>query len=324
LLVRLSRHNTIALAPFKKQGILAKNSVPQKKNSDLAQTFHILLVILLKSLIMKINSFIVPHDFMAAADIALQHAIATGKSSNKVILLLHVVSKEADIKEASIKLDKIIDTYASEGLELIPNIRIGNIFEDIGDFAAEHQAELVFMGTHGAHGWQHIVGSDALKVVTHSHIPFVIVQEKAVKTTGYENIVVPMDLHKETKQKLSIVSNLAKYFNSKIHVVTPEESDSYLKHQLESNRLFAEKFFNDRGLDITTAILPSSGFDKEVVKHAVSVDADLIAIMNLNRSSFLNVISSNYEQYMITNDALIPTLIVNPIESNTVYGGWFD
>jgi hypothetical protein len=40
--------------------------------------------------------------------------------------------------------------------------------------------------------------------------------------------------------------------------------------------------------------------------------------------SFLNVISSNYEQYMITNDALIPTLIVNPIESNTVYGAWFD
>ena len=75
---------------------------------------------------------------------------------------------------------------------------------------------------------------------------------------------------------------------------------------------------------MTSAVLPSSGFDKEVVKHAVSVDADLIAIMNLNRSSFLNVISSNYEQYMITNDALIPTLIVNPIESNTVYGGWFE
>ena len=31
------------------------------------------------------------------------------------------------------------------------------------------------------------------------------------------------------------------------------------------------------------------------VKYAVSVDADLIAIMNLNRSSFLNALSSNYE-----------------------------
>ena len=56
-----------------------------------------------------------------------------------------------------------------------------------------------------------------------------------------------------------------------------------------------------------------SGFDKEVVKYAVSVEADLIAIMNLNRNSFLNALSSNYEQYIITNDALIPALIVNPV-----------
>jgi nucleotide-binding universal stress UspA family protein len=95
------------------------------------------------------------------------------------------------------------------------------------------------MGTHGAHGWQHVVGSNALKVVTNSHVPFIIVQEKAVKSTGYDTIVVPMDLHKETKQKLSIVANLAKYFNSKVHVVTPIETDSYLKHQLETNILFA-------------------------------------------------------------------------------------
>jgi hypothetical protein len=65
---------------------------------------------------------------------------------------------------------------------------------------------------------------------------------------------------------------------------------------------------------MTSAIVSNSGFDKEVVKYAVSVDADLIAIMNLNRNSFLSAITANYEQYIITNDALIPTLIVNPIE----------
>jgi len=61
------------------------------------------------------------------------------------------------------------------------------------------------------------------------------------------------------------------------------------------------------------SIISRSGFDKEVVKYAVSVDADLIAIMNLNKGNLFNVISSNYEQYIITNDALIPALIVNPV-----------
>ena len=272
---------------------------------------------------MKQKSFVVPHDFTPAADIALQHAIASAKATNTVIQLLHVVAKESEIKESTIKLDQVIESNVTDGVELIPNIRIGNIFDDIRDFASEHQAELIFMGTHGAHGWQHVVGSNALKVVTDSHVPFIIVQEKAVKSTGYDTIVVPMDLHKETKQKLSIVANLAKYFNSKVHVVTPIETDSYLKHQLETNILFAERYFAQKEIEMVTALVPSSGFDKEVVKYAVSVGADLIAIMNLNRNSLLNVITTNHEQYMITNEALIPTLLVNPVEAKSVHGNWY-
>lgn len=267
--------------------------------------------------------FIVPHDFTSVGNIALEHAIASARPLNAVVHLLHVVSKDSQIKEASEKLEGVIKQYASEGVEIVPNVRIGSIFEDIGEYAAEHSAELIFMGTHGAHGWQHITGSHALKVVTSSTVPFIIVQERAVKPTGYDSIVVPMDLHKETKQKLSIVASLAKYFNSKVHVVTPDESDEFLRHQVESNIVFSERFFKDRGIEMTSAIVSSGGFDKEVVKYAVSVDADLIAIMNLNRSSFLSAITANYEQYIITNDALIPTLIVNPIEIGTATSSMF-
>lgn len=267
--------------------------------------------------------FIVPHDFTSVGNIALEHAIASARPLNAAVHLLHVVSKDSQIKEAVEKLEIVIKQYDSEGVEIVPTVRIGSIFEDIGEYAAEHSAELIFMGTHGAHGWQHITGSHALKVVTSSTVPFIIVQERSVKPTGYDSIVVPMDLHKETKQKLSIVASLAKYFNSKVHVVTPDESDEYLRHQVESNIIFSQRFFKNRGIEMTSAIVSSSGFDKEVVKYAVSVDADLIAIMNLNRSSFLNAITANYEQYIITNDALIPTLILNPIDSASSNSGSF-
>jgi hypothetical protein len=151
-------------------------------------------------------------------------------------------------------------------------------------------------------------------VITNSSVPFIVVQEKGIKATGYDDIVVPMDLNKETKQKLAIVANLAVYFKSRVHVITPDESDEYLRHQIKANILFANKFFSEKGIEITTTIAPSSGFDKEVVKLAVKCDADLIAIMNLNRNNFLGVITATYEQYIITNDAKIPALVVNPIE----------
>jgi nucleotide-binding universal stress UspA family protein len=272
---------------------------------------------------MQQKTFIVPHDFTIVADIALQHAIATAKPLNAIVQILHVVSKENQIQDALVQLQNVITKFAGEGVDIQPNVRIGSIFEDIGAFAAEHVAELIFMGTHGAHGWQHITGSHALKVVTSSQVPFIIVQEKSVKATGYDSIVVPMDLHKETKQKLSIVANLAKYFNSKVHVVTPDETDEYLRHQVVSNITFSESFFKDRNIEMTSAIVSRSGFDKEVVKYAVSVDADLIAIMNLNRSNFLSALTANYEQYIITNDALIPTLIVNPIQIGNEHGSMF-
>lgn len=265
---------------------------------------------------MNRKNFIVPHDFSAVADVALEHAIATAKPLNAQVFVLHVVAKEKSIKEADDKLNALLAAHSGCGVDLVPSVRMGSIFEDIGEFAAEHHAELIFMGTHGAHGWQHITGSHALKVITSSSVPFIIVQEKGIKETGYDDIVVPMDLHKETKQKLAIVANLATYFKSRVHVITPDETDEFLRHQVQANIQFANKFFSDRGIEVTTTLAPSSGFDKEVVKHAVNIEADLIAIMNLNRSNFLGTITANYEQYIITNDAKIPALVVNPVDLN--------
>jgi len=266
---------------------------------------------------MSVKTFIVPHDFTSVADIALEHAIVTAKPLEATIQLLHVVSKESQIPESIEKLEAIIEKHSDQGVIIIPNVRLGNIFEDIGSFAIEHMAELIIMGTHGAHGWQHITGSNALKVVTSSPVPFIIVQEKEkkIKATGYDLIVVPLDLHKETKQKLTVVANLAKYFNSEVHIVTPDESDEYLRNQVVSNIKFSQNFFKERGIEVKSSIIQSSGFDKEVVKYATSVDADLIAIMNLSNNGLFTLLSSNYEQYIITNDALIPALIVNPIET---------
>ena len=269
---------------------------------------------------MKTKTFIVPHDFTPVADVALEHAIATAKPLDAQVYILHVVPKESDIRDAEGKLEAIIKSHSASGAQLIPYVRLGSIFGEIGDFAAEHHAELIFMGTHGTHGWQHITGSHALKVVTSSTVPFVIVQEKGIKESGYDDIVVPMDLNKETKQKLAIVASLAQYFNSRVHVITPDESDEFLQHQVQANIQFAKKFFSERNIEMTATLAPSSGFDKEVVKHAVNIDADLIAIMNLHRGGILNALTTSYEQYIITNDAKIPALIVNPIDINGKYG----
>ena len=94
-------------------------------------------------------------------------------------------------------------------------VRVGNIFDDIGDAASELGVSLIIMGTHGASGWQKITGSYALKVITNSSVPFIVVQDQLMNDTGYDSIVVPLDLNNETKQKLEMVASIAHYFDSK-------------------------------------------------------------------------------------------------------------
>lgn len=267
---------------------------------------------------MSDKNFIVPHDFTGVADRALHHAIITAKVVNAKIYVLHVVSRSKEIKDAEKKLKAIIADYQDKGVEVIAKIRVGSIFEDIGDFAAEHHAELIFMGTHGASGWQHIAGSHALKVITHSTVPFIIVQKETISETSYNDIVVPLDLHNDTKQKLTIVASMAEYFHSEVHVITPIETDEFLKNKVNANLLFAKRFFDERKIKMTRKVAPSSGFDAEVIKYAIEIDADLISIMNQNNTNIMGAFGSNYEQFIITNEAQIPVLVVNPME--TPYG----
>lgn len=269
---------------------------------------------------MSKKSLIVPHDFTEVADAALKHAIVTAAAIDAEVHVLHVVEKRSEINKAEKKLQEIVDkTENKKNVAIIQHTRIGNIFDDIGDFASETGAELIFMGTHGAHGWQHITGSHALKVVTSSTVPFIIVQSDEITDNGYDDIVVPLDLHKETKQKLTIVANMAKYFKSRVHVIIPDETDEFLLTTVKANIIFANKFFAERNIEVTTQIAENKDFDAEVVKFAEKIDADLIAIMNLQKNQMFGSITGKHEQVMITNSAKVPVLIVNPVtKSNSV------
>jgi hypothetical protein len=51
------------------------------------------------------------------------------------------------------------------------------------------------------------------------------------------------------------------------------------------------------------------------------VDADIIAIMNLAQGNIFGVLGVPYEQEIITNEAQIPVICMNPRETG-VNGGW--
>ena len=265
---------------------------------------------------MSEKTILVPSDFTKVADTAMDHAIKVAETIKASVSVLHVVSKEENKDIDSKKLDIYLERFRRNhpNQKFNPLIEVGSIFDDIGDVAKKIGASLIIMGTHGMRGLQFLVGSNALRVVSHSETPFIIVQERVIRKNGYDNIIVPLDLHKETKQKLHVVRDMAKYFNGEVHLLAPKETDEHLSNQLNRNLAYAKQFLSENGIkcDATIAEEKSGDFDDGVIKFAAKQDADLISIMNLGGNSLMGIFGGSFSQKIITNEAQIPVLIMNP------------
>lgn len=275
---------------------------------------------------MSAKKILVPTDFTKVGDTAMNHAVTVAQATGAEIHVLHVIGDKKLISEARMKLETLASRVKEEyGMQIHTIVRIGSIFEDIDDVSTEIDANMIIMGTHGMRGMQFITGSRALRIVTDSSIPFIIVQERAIRETGYDDIVVPLDLHKETKQKLNLVADMAKYFDGRVHLISPGETDEYLKNQLDRNINYAKEFLTERGIpfDVHITEEKTSGFVNAVTKYASKIDADLITIMNFYENSLIGIIGGGYEQKMITNEAQIPVLCLNPKDTYVMSGSVF-
>lgn len=269
------------------------------------------------------TKLLVPTDFTNEAHSAIQHAVKLGVIVQAEVILLNVVKDKSDIPAATTKLkeeEKWAKTV-NDHIDVRSIVRVGNIFDDIGDAASELGVSLIIMGTHGASGWQKITGSYALKVITNSSVPFIVVQDQLMNDTGYDSIVVPLDLNNETKQKLEMVASIAHYFDSEVHLITPNESDEFLSNKLKANRIWAAKYLKGKNVKFTTQIVDDGDNLLEgVFKLSKKVEADLIAIMNLQKNSLMGVLGSSYQQEIIANKAKVPVLCLNPLKSTIASG----
>ena len=269
------------------------------------------------------TKLLVPTDFSEVAQSAMQHAIKFAEIINADVILLHVVSSREEVEEAKEKLSKEITLGSSfsSSCNVTSFVRIGNIFEDIGDVAAELGISLIFMGTHKASRWQKLVGSRAIKVITSSPVPFIVTQEKLMNSNGYDNIVVPLDLNVETKQKLELVAKIAHYFDSQVHLLTNDNSDEFIKTKLKANQVWASNYLESKDIKNSSHLVDQAeSLTEGIFKLSKEVDADLIAIMNLADETVLGLYENSFQEEIVANDLKVPVLCVNPHPVTKVSG----
>ena len=270
---------------------------------------------------MEKDTILVPWDFTEVAENAHKHAIKISTHLQNRIQLIHIVKTEKQIEEFQQKLAKDIERLSAKyNVELEPVVKAGSLFHEVSDYASNQNVSVVIMGTHGIKGVQKFTGSWALKVIVGSKIPFIVIQGPPSKKEVFKDVVFPMDYKKETKQKVNWALFLAKYFDVKIHMITPTVKDQGLQKKIRMNVNFAEKIFDNHGVRYDIQPISSSHVGVETVEYAKKIDADIMLIMTTKDIGITDYVLGAKEQYIIANDAKIPVMCVNPRTDLSRYG----
>ena len=263
------------------------------------------------------NPIIVPWDFSDMAEFALDHALNYSTISGKDVALLHIVKKSKDIEASTKKLDvKIEEIKQKSGKQIYGIVKEGNIFSTIADTITETKASFAIMGTHGMKGMQKLTGSWALKVITGSKSPFIVVQD-APKEREVSDIIVPIDFKQENNEKLVWMNFINSLFDSKFHLVYIDEQDKFAKKKVITNIKVAVEYLEGKGITYEINKLGSKGaLYEKTVDFAKITDAALIIIMTTKNIGTLDYVMGAAEQKIIANTAKIPVMTINPRDSN--------
>jgi nucleotide-binding universal stress UspA family protein len=264
------------------------------------------------------NVILVPTDFSEVCNNAINQAIITAKHLDYKLILLHVINN--DTREF---LDKkyLHDEYISDklkvqsaeihkehGIETDFIVKEGSIFSIIGAVATEKGAGMIFLGTHGKSGIQHITGSFALKVITSSPVPVIVTQEKKL-TKGFRQIVFAITSEASILEKAQWAAFMAKEFGAKINIFQINTTDSAIIQAAHDVQVFFEKSKISYGYLIS---VKESGFADQVIDYATSVNADLIMIMTNPNKNFTKFLLSNIDEAIIFNKSQISVMCINP------------
>ena len=269
---------------------------------------------------MERRSLLVPHDFTKVADNAVDFAFNIAQKMGATVELLHVVKDSSGITKTKTRFEELISKMQNkpDNVQVNYHVRSGSIFTDIASVAAELQASLIIMGTHGSKGIQQkMFGSFALKVITSTHVPFLVVQEKF---TGKDlsKIVVPLDESQESLQIEQVTSGLAEILKSEVHVVTEKKVDSDLKLKVAVHSGLLSKQFKAAGISYKTEVLKrEKGYAYDIVNYALKEEANLIAFAY--HSDSLLPQFDTFAQSLITNKKDVPVLVINSKEAGNYF-----
>ena len=289
--------------------------------------------------VIKKSVILVPYDFGPKSVAALNEAITIAKYVKGKIFLLSVVRKEdffsqlfrseknnrKILREVRAKL-KEIAKEKREKYNIVVSIIVeqGNPNDVILEQADILKAQYIVMGKMGESSMIDfsIFGSSTLPIIARSPCPVMTVSDKNLKE-GFKNIVLPIDLTKQTFEKILKAVSWAKYYKSNIHLVGILTGGIPIPKSRLASKLERAKFIIEReGIPCTAELYKedNKSINRVILEHAKKVNGDLLMIMTHQELGVIdNYIGAVAQKILRESDIPVISFSNQAIEHNDYF-----
>ncbi len=263
-------------------------------------------------------------DFSKGSEHALAVAIEVANSWDSDIRMISVETKKnksvsKDFPENLEKWKNANQPKLKSGLRLEYKIRQGKVHTELTTDAKETDSLMIIIGAHGNSGLEKkYIGSNAMKTITEAHCPVLSIREDFDISKGLRRIVLPIDSSNDTRQKVPFTAELAKVFGAQVCIL------GLFSSKMEDIKNLATKYANqtsnfltESGVSNTVEFKHADNLTMTTLKHAIEIEADLIAIMSEQEIAISNFFLGSYAQQMV-NLSPIPILTMHPEEIYSV------
>ncbi len=273
------------------------------------------------------NTIIVPTDFSEQAGYALDLAVQIARRSSAKILLLNVIEgmrsfsfntmgeAESATGEEAFIIKKLIEQTRENlydiktkeeysDIEIESMVEMGNPYQSIGSVVAEHDADLIVMGTKGASGVEEVmIGSNTERVVRYAHCPVVTIKEK-VELDSIKKIVFATSLMEDQPEVVDAVKLMQKQLDAELHLIKVNTPNNF-HTQRQSAEEFKKYLDKHQFENAHTHVYNEATEEDGIIYFAEDVGACMIALGTHGRTGILHLLSGSIAEDLV-NHSRIP------------------
>lgn len=197
-------------------------------------------------------------------------------------------------------------------IELNCMVLKGKLCDTILKTADEISASYIVMGTSTIDNikkW--IIGTNALRIVTEAKCP-VITLKQSPDSLPIKRIVLPMDISKESREKVAHAVHVAKLFNAELHVISAySTNDNSIFIRLQNQQKQVVQFIEKHDVPCIAHLLKVTDLVDGVLDYVEQNKIDLMIITTHQQLEIVNSFLGSFAKSMMRG-AHIPILSLVP------------